>query len=148
MEGKNLKNRVHIEAAYSVWATCICINMCLCLWFSAINSHVLNCTISQTQILAETKCFFKKVDYSLLWYVLSKVNSQLKQETEDNPLLDNIQRLKSVVFVLWLYCFPSRDRWTVTRDHVRVWAGVELKQLTQPPGSQMSWLAYFCSAPP
>lgn len=44
--------------------------------------------------------------------------------------------------------FLRGDRWTVTRDHVREGAGVELKQLTQPPGSQMSWLAYFCSAPP
>lgn len=53
--------------------------------------------------------------------------------------------------VLCLYSgcivFP-RGRWTVTWDHVIVGAEVKRKQLTQPPGSQMSWLPYCCGAPP
>lgn len=72
--------------------------------------------------------------------VLSNLNKRLN--TEDN-LPDDTQMLQSVVFMLQLYCFPLGDHWTVTRDHVRFkgGAGAELKQLTQPPGSQMSWLA-------
>lgn len=63
------------------------------------------------------------------WYVLSKVNIQ------------TIQHCTGCIVV-------PRDCWTVTWDHVKAGAEVKHKQLTQPPGSQMSWLAYFCCAPP